>query len=179
MIAAAEADVARAATELRVAEAARNAAQASGSMLDREDAIGAVERARKRVAQCRDHLDRLHSSAEWEVAEAERLRGERAIDASLAPAMAAAMAFVTAHNAAFERMKIAFDAYLARAGHISYAATPWEGINPKRPRNTDELVTLASALVAKESNNSLVQRMVDEATRSFEAQAAREAAAAE
>lgn len=177
MIAAAEADVARAQGELTAAEVARTAAQASGSMLDREDAIGAVERARKRVALCREHLDRLHSSAEWQVAEAERLRGERAIDASLAPAMAAAMAFVTAHNAAFKKMKIAFDAYLARAGHIPYSATPWDSLNQKRPRNTDELVTLASALVAKEANNALVQRMVDEATRSFEASTAREAAA--
>lgn len=177
MIAAAEADVTRAQGELKQAEAARAAAEASGSLLDREDSLAAVTRARARVSLCREHLARLHSSQEWNKAEAERIRVEREIDASLAPAMAAAKAFVISHNAAFEKLQTAFAAYLSRAGFIPYNATPFEGINPRRPRSTDELISLASALVETEARNAAVQRMVDEASASFEAQSAREAAA--
>ena len=160
----ATADIARAREALSSAEEARSAALTSGSLLDRNDAQEAWSRANERLVIAEDYLARIIASEEDAAAAQAEARSVRAVDRALVPALAAAKDFVIAHNRAYAIMAEAFAAYIHVAGgHIEYP-TNGLGTDPKRPRNLDQLVQVASELAAIDERNALVERMVaDEA----------------
>ena len=161
---AATADIARAREDLSSAEEARSAALTSGSLLDRNDAQEAWSTANKRLVIAEDYLARIIASEE-DAAEAQAKANKvKAVDRALVPALEAAKQFVLAHNRAYAIMVNAYNAYVeASGGHVEWP-TGLGGVDPKRPRNIDQLVAVASELAAIDERNALVERMVaDEA----------------
>ena len=161
MLQTAETDVARTRKEVQTAEATLARAVQAASKLDTDEAQQACALARKRHAVAESYRDSVLASQADAVEAQAKANKVKAVDRALVPALEAAKQFVLAHNRSYEIMTVAFAAYIREAGgHIDYP-TETLGVDPKRPRNIDQLVAVASELAAVEERNAFVQRMAD------------------